>query len=378
MKGMPSSGAESRRRGVWIFLILLTGFGISCSRKETGAQNLSAYDRWSAVGELTAARSLALMKNADASPQEGNLVVLTNAGYAEIDGESTQGALDGAAAATGATRGRNTLAEIHSGPWAPLWFAVYDRSSGYCAYTEINPSEAAEMVRRQEPPSPGIVSKAELERIDADYIQRHAAEFSSKFGVEIFGGNEFRIITIANAIAAGAPPYVVRALEFHDHYCPGVTSGILTALYVKNHFPPGENGYFVHSLEPWCKEDALLVLLNATPGKKSYAVYYPSDADKSRRAPEAKDASTIIYRRSERTKEWEGLILAFEWAEVPCPKTDDGIIDKLCADLWYLQRLEQYDDFVTVLERFQLPGGLSPEDWARPGIDPLKQLGLAR
>jgi hypothetical protein len=27
-------------------------------------------------------------------------------------------------------------------------------------------------------------------------------------------------------------------------------------------------------VDPWCKEDALLVLLNATPGKKGYAISY--------------------------------------------------------------------------------------------------------
>ena len=62
----------------------------------------------------------------------------------------------------------------------------------------------------------------------------------------------------------------MRAFEFHDHYCPGVTSGVLMIQYLKKHFPPGKRGYCVHTIDPWCKEDALLVLLNATPCKKGY------------------------------------------------------------------------------------------------------------
>ncbi|MFO8083172.1 MAG: FmdE family protein [Desulfobacterales bacterium] len=59
-------------------------------------------------------------------------------------------------------------------------------------------------------------------------------------------------------------------------YCSGVTSGILMAEYLKKHFPVEKGGYFIHTVDPWCREDALLVLLNATPNKRSYAVSYPN------------------------------------------------------------------------------------------------------
>jgi formylmethanofuran dehydrogenase subunit E-like metal-binding protein len=365
--------------GVWIAIMTLATLGVSC-RSETGSEQkvFAEFDQWNAIGKMAAEKSLALMKDAAASPQKGDLIVLTNAGYAEVNGDSTQGALDGLAEITGASRGRNTLVEIHSNPWTPLWFAVFDRISGYCAYTEVDASKAAAVAQHPATPPRDVLSTATLERIDSDHVQQHSAEYQAKFDDRIFGGNEFRILTIANAIAAGAPAYVVRALEFHDHYCPGVTSGIFTVLYIRKHFPSGETGYFIHSPEPWCKEDALMVLLNATPGKKSYAVDYPSDADKSKRAPEVRDASTIVYRLNEETNRWEGLILAFEWPETSCSETGNGIVDKLCTDLWYLEHIEQYEDFIKVLKKFDLPDGMAPEDWARPGVDPLKELGLVR
>jgi hypothetical protein len=72
------------------------------------------------------------------------------------------------------------------------------------------------------------------------------------------------------------------------------------------------------------------------------------------------------------------LILGFKFSDTSCPNTGDSIIDKLCADLWYLERLQKPEDFVIVIKSFQLPDGVSPKEWARLGTDPLKMLGLAK
>lgn len=72
------------------------------------------------------------------------------------------------------------------------------------------------------------------------------------------------------------------------------------------------------------------------------------------------------------------MVLGFEWAGTSCPKTGNGIIDKLCDDLWYLERMEKPEDFVKVIKAFELPDGISPRDWARPGLNPLKMLGFIK
>lgn len=342
-----------------------------CFAKDRAASGKPAddYAQWASVGAAAAQQALKRMQLAGAAPAAGKMVVLTNAGYAEVGGASTLGALDGIAAPAGVSRGRGTLLEIQSAPWKPLWFAVYDPASGFCAYLEVDAaafSNAAPF---------GCIS---LERIDATHLYRHAESWQAKFDARVFGGNEFRIIAIANAAAAGAPACALRVFEFHDHYCPGVTSGILMAEYVKSRFPAGKSGYFVHAVEPWCKEDALMVLLNVTPGKRGYAVSYPNASDKAAKAPEARGAATIVYRQDDATGRWEGRVLGFQWAETDCPKTGSGLIDKLCMDLWYLARLDRPGDFVQVIKTFQLPEGVTPRDWARPGVDPLEKLGFIR
>ena len=355
-----------------ISIILTALSGISCS-PNIPLESQSPYDNWKTIGLFAAEKSLDMMKNTGASPEHGNLIVITNAGYAEVNGGSTQEALDGLASVTGASRGRNTLLEIHSEPLKPLWFAIFDKYSGYCAYFEIDSSKATEITDNATLPEPDIFSTVSMERINAKHLFEHPSEYQTKFDNKIFGGNEFRIITIANTISAGAPAYAVRVLEFHDHFCPGVTSGILTAQYIKARFP-SDSGYFVHSVDPWCKDDALMVMLNATPGKKGYAAYYPDDADRSKRNTELRDASTIVYRLNGKTDRWEGLVLAFSWAETSCAETGNSIIDKLCMLQWYLERLDKYDDFVKVLKEFQLPEGVTPQDLARPTVDPLARI----
>ena len=92
----------------------------------------------------------------------------------------------------------------------------------------------------------------------------------------------------------------------------------------------------------------------------------------------ARDAATIVYRKNGDTKKWEGLVLAFRWPETGCRKIKSRFTNKLCADLWYLKNLDRPDDFVKVVKRFELPEGVSPRDWARPGTDPLEKLGLLK
>jgi formylmethanofuran dehydrogenase subunit E-like metal-binding protein len=356
---------------IFIMAAILTIHAICLGSDNTPEKKQSsAYNRWESVGRMAAVKSLSLINKSGSKPEKENLIVLTNAGYSEIDGRPTQGALDGLTAVTGASRGRNTLAEIHSAPWTPLWFAVFDRESGYCAYLEVKASDKD----IPEKPDEGIFGTTTVERIDADYLYGHGNEYKSKIEKKMFGGNEFRILTIANAIAEGAPAYVVRAFEFHDHYCPGVNSGILLANYIKKNFPPDDKGYFIQSVTPWCKEDALQVMLNVTLGKRSYSVYHPSDSDLAARKTEFKDVSTIVYRHNKKSKQWQGMALAFVWADTKSVSTGNGLIDKMRDAMWYLDHLEKPEIFVRVVKSFELPKDIKPEDWARPGVDPIVKI----
>ncbi len=331
---------------------------------------------WESIGAKAGADALAMMGLDKAAAKSGNLAALSNAGYAEVNGASTMEALDGLSRVAGASRGRNTLLEIHSAPTSPLWFAVFDKASGMCAYLELDGPVVEEGLNVRKTPAAKLFKTRSIQNISADYLYSHVQEFKEKLDQKIFGGNEFRIIGIANAVAAGAPPYAARAFEFHDHYCPGVSSGIAMVNYLKKGFPAKEGGYFIYSVSPWCKEDAMLAILNTTPGKNSYALNYPTDEDKAKWKPEAKNACTIVYREDKQTKTWEGRVLGFKFGETGCPDYGNPMLGKLCSDLWYVHHMDEAEKFITVIKEFKLPEGVTPKDWARPGVDPMEKLGL--
>jgi formylmethanofuran dehydrogenase subunit E-like metal-binding protein len=356
---------------VLFLTIILSIHGICLGSDYTPEKKwLSTYTKWKSVGKMAADKALTLIQDSDSKLKKENLVIMTNAGYSEDDGIPTQGALDGLAEVTGASRGRNTLVEVHSSPWTPLWFAFYDKGSGYCAYLEVKARGKNDSGKTTD----DLFAITSVERIDADYLCTHADEYNEKFEKKIFGGNEFRIITIANAIAKGAPGYAVRSFEFHDHFCPGVTSGILMANYIMNNFPPDDKGYFIQSVTPWCKEDALQVMLNVTLGKSNYSIYHPSDTDLAARKPDFKAVSTIVYRHNNKTDRWQGIALIFIWGETNNPATGNGIIDKMSDALWYLDHIDKPEDFIEVAKTFELPKDIKPEDWARSGVDPLEKI----
>ncbi|MBU2621152.1 MAG: hypothetical protein KKD92_02390 [Proteobacteria bacterium] len=359
-----------------ITAVLLSGF---CLNSVVLAKDMqkAEYEYWNSAGRRAGNQAFELMKQNGVSPQKENLIVLTNAGYAEIGNSSTMGFIYGLSNVTGCKRGNNTLEEIHARYDAPLWCAVYDKVSGYCAYLQLKSSKISGDI--QKAPVSEIFGITTVERINADYLYANAETYNKKFGEKIFGGNEFRVVTIANAVAKGVPAYAVRAFEYHDHYCPGVTSGIMMVNYLKKNFSPMPDGsYFVQSVQPWCKEDALMTLLNATPGKGGYSALYSTEADRATWKPEAKDSSTIVYRKDKNTKKWDGVVLGFKWTDAGCKDFGKvSIMTKLCQDLRYLKKLDQPEDFVKEIKRFELPAGQTPKDRARPGVDPMKLLGLA-
>ncbi len=334
------------------------------------------YANFYALGARAASEALRLIR---VSPANGGFIAITNAGYAEIEGQTTEGCIDGLSNMTGTSGGKNTLLEIQSRYDKPLWFAVYHKGTGRCAYLEVDPEAGSEALR-----FPLSAELSELfalisvEKINAEHLYANADEYNDKFDTQkVLGENAFRVVTIANAVAAGAPKYAIRSFEFHDHYCPGITSGILMANYVKTYFP--RDNYFVQGISPWCKEDALMVMLNSTPGKSGYAVSFPNQEDTAKWKAGFESAATIIYGQNNSSGKWEGMLLGFVWGDSVCPDYGgSGIITKLCSDLYYLEHLDEPQSYIKVLKKFELSEGETPKDWARPGVDPMKKLGLVQ
>ena len=81
-------------------------------------------------------------------------------------------------------------------------------------------------------------------------------------------GDTFSVVTLLTSRAKGAPYDFMKCCEYHNHYCPGITSGYLIAKYIEKHYPAGPgHRYIWFACPPWCKDDAVSTVLDLTPGK---------------------------------------------------------------------------------------------------------------
>lgn len=340
---------------------------------------------WNAVSKKMGQEAWKLM-----GTKPENMIVLTNSSYVKLGKHSAQAALDGLSKETGATVGKGTLLEVHAARTSPLWFALYDKDSGKAVYAVVNKETAMVLLDKGVTDLKGIssqelFSKIVCENIKADYLFANAQAWDKKLKEKVFDGNEFRIITIINGVAKGAPADLVKSFLYHDHFCPGVTSGYLLANYLERELPlrSASDSYFIISAPVWCKEDALQTVLNTTPGKAGMAIL-PMDATaKEKLIPEAKNLAGIYFRNDRKNKKTEALVLNFDFAKGAALSGLDkqNLFEwekKVKTVLWELDNLDKPELFITVVKRFELNDGETPMSYVQPGVNPLAQLGLVK
>ncbi len=355
-----------------LFFLGNGSFGLADCQAATSYEK--EYSFWKSVGQAAAVQGL---KKVNISKHNYNgYIVLTNAGYAVVDGRETQGALDGFRNIINVSRGDFSLVEIHSKPETALWFAICQKDTGICVYLEVDESYVAGKTQIWFKSKPSIFSTISKAVITAEDLFADPDTAIEVFGGGVFNGNEFRIVTIVNAILLYAPAYLLRSVELHDHFCPGIMSGVFLAQYLKLFYSLEDGGsYFIQTVQPWCKEDALPAILNTTPGKKSYHVSYPTKEDMATWKDGFENAANIVYKQNPETGLWDGIVVSISLTGGDCPDYGFSLLDKMCKDLYFLDQLDHPEHFVTVLDEFTLEEGLTPKDYARPGVDPMKALG---
>ncbi|MFP4259252.1 MAG: FmdE family protein [Desulfovermiculus sp.] len=351
-----------------VFLITALA-GTALAEEYAGAVNLGR----------EAAREGAKMLDIHWSDQQA--MVLTNAGYARPEGICTRGCLDGLHAKTGASPGRSTLISLQSRFDQPLWFAFYAPKTGQCAYLQMENEAVHQALSDNDDSSlpKDLFSVSQKAQIDAKYLFAHPEKFAAYKEQGLFGSNLFRVTAAINLMAHGAPDEVLQAIVPHDHYCPGVTSGVLMARYVQENLLPDDPKAecFVLSLAPWCKEDALISLLNATPGKQGYGVLYPGD-EQAKNWPDPLDKTVSVVFVRQKDRPWQGWMLGFDFDQVreeySGPEPEDPALEKLALGLWLIQTCDEPDRFVTVHKTFELKHDMHPKELLRPDNNPISML----
>jgi len=355
------------------------------------------------------------MDELDFERGSSDILALTDAGYMAKVGEyTTEKALDGLMMTSGLSRGKNNLLNIHKPYNSPLWFAFFNKDTKECLYLEVNMSVLKKYIEREKKDrfvleefmkleDEEIFAKISKENIDANKLLENPEEWQEKMKAKVFGGNEFSIITICNVWAyKELPSDFARAVELHDHICPGLTSGYLIAKYVEKNFPTKypRYEYIVIAIPPWCKDDAIIQYFETNVGHKRLFVKWLTGEQKKEilgyLPEELKDYSTAdIFIRWEKGKpKGEGILVGFNWSKFYEETKPAGVSLKeykkwikdfktwrwwwvrLRGDLYLADYMEKPEEFVTIMKRFDVNNQTYIEKLESAGVNPLVEIGL--
>ena len=361
-----------------------------------GEENLSVLDL---VGFRAADRAMEDLPFSKGSP---NILVLTDAGYiAKIGQYTTEKALDGIMLTSGASRGKGNLANLHKPYNSPLWFAFFDKESKDCAYLGADSEVLKTYLEREEIDRDAALTdfmklrdneifiKIEKENIDADRLLGNPEAWQEKMVAEVFGGNEFSLITICNLWSTGLPNDFLKVAELHDHICPGLTSGYLIAEYIKKNLPtPAPRyEYTVIAIPPWCKDDALIQIFETNVGHKRLYVKHLTTEQLGQLPEYAKNVANIFIRWEAGAESGDGIVVAFDWDkafnETGTSRKDLRAFDtykwwwlRLKMDIWMMDYLDKPEELVSTIKEFTVESQAELDNLKAAGVNPLVELGI--
>ena len=232
------------------------------------------------------------------------LCVLTDAGYVKVNGETTEDCIRTIRNETGCSIGDGNLLTIHRSVNKPLWFVIFDNTTKDCVYTVYQTG----------------AFDATTINIDGETATTSDGWNAMKAAI---GSDAFSIVTIANAWGYGAPYDFLKCAQFHNHICPGLSSGYLIAGHIQDNYPLGNGeSYTWIGCPNWCKDDAIQVLLDLTAGKKGIVVKQRSGELFVKENPLA--GILIIWNGT--AKSGRGVAFRYDWGKA-CDLSDVNLSD---------------------------------------------------
>jgi formylmethanofuran dehydrogenase subunit E-like metal-binding protein len=294
------------------------------------------------------------MQKLSVTRNDSCLLVVTNATYVTVNGKPALSFLDRVQHQTGCTVGRGNLLFFQRPQDHPLRFVLFHKTSGESVIISRKESDW----------------RSKSLHLGAETILTNAFwDNTDRFDV----GNElFTLAAITNSWAKGAPYDFLKAAELHNHLCPGLTSGYLIGRYILNTYPLQEGDRYTILASPvWCKEDALQVLLDCTPGKKSMIVKPLSD--KQKKQISVQNPAGIVLIWNPKKQSGKGVVLSFDserLSRIPPKNTP-----KAATILYNLQYIDKPEKFVSTAAEFDLNKALM-QRLLMAGTNPYEELDL--
>ncbi len=185
-----------------------------------------------------------------------NLLALTDATYVKVNGKTSEGYVDMIQEITGCSIGKGNLLFFHRPITYPLKVVLFRKDTKDAVIITYNGKKTG---------------KVNL-NMDGDKATKPDGwkQIKEKIGSL---SDTFSMVTIANAWAKSAPFDFLKCCEFHNHLCPGVSTGYQIVQFILEKYQLKKAEKYVWIACPlWCKDDAVQILLDLTPGKRSLFV----------------------------------------------------------------------------------------------------------
>ncbi|MBW1972891.1 MAG: hypothetical protein JRI44_08660 [Deltaproteobacteria bacterium] len=233
------------------------------------------------------------MKTLNIKKSDPNLSVLTNVSYVKLNGKTTEKYVDLIQEITGCSIGKGNLLFFHRPTSYPLKIVLFRKDTKDSVVITYK----------------GNDQDIKMVKINIDGEKATIPKYWKKLEASLGRSDAFSIVTILNAWEKGAPYDFLKCCEFHNHLCPGVTSGYFIVSYILKKYPlkKGEKYIFI-ACPPWCKDDAIQILLDLTPGKRSLFVKQLSSIQK-KDLPEG--IAGILVKWNNKEKKGKGVVFQF-------------------------------------------------------------------
>jgi len=214
-----------------------------------------------------------------------NTLVLTNAKYVVIKGYDLY-PITVPMIARGLYPLYNML-YVHSMINDNLWILAYRNDTHKALYLEVSRDAIAHaigMVKNGGSIEEAVkyvirkgIAKISVFNLDIDEIVEEGKKDPDRVWKELVKETDrlraFSILTIVAVWSKGAPQELLLSAELHNHVCPGLISGVLMIDFLmKRGYVSPKSKIYVVAVPVWCKDDAFVQLLDATPGKRRISV----------------------------------------------------------------------------------------------------------
>ena len=266
------------------------------------------------------------MKTLQFSEGDGNLLVLTDAPYVKVNGACALPYLAQVQDITGCRVGKGNLLFFQRPQDHPLRVMLFNKATGDAVIISLSDREPV------------------AERLNLGLQTISEPSFWKSTERSAAGRDIFTLVAMAHMWAKEAPYDFLKSAELHNHICPGLTSGYLLARYILDRYPLGDHErYIVVACPVWCKEDALQVVLDCTPGKKGMVVKHLNEEQQERISVVNPAGMLLIWNDAE--KSGRGVALTFDFDRLRSLAPPDA--SKLALVLAAADHLDRPDRFVS-------------------------------